>query len=124
MSHCETPESQDRLPRALECVLRAVLLREGTAIPVTPREVALYQAQVNPACQELVRPSQTPSFLYSWERSAPRSALAEVVAFESQSIVDGLAYAARAEAPVSEETRAKLSRMVVQMHRGKTQRHA
>ncbi len=118
MAYHDIPEPQNRLPQALECVLRAVLLTEGTTIPLTADEVAFYDAHAKTKMQAAPRPPRTPSFLFSWERADAPQADAEVISFPACSISQGLAYAARADAHVSDATQSKLSRLVADMRRG------
>jgi len=123
MANNETSESPSGLPQAVECVLRAVLLTEGTAIPLTPEEVAFYDAHVKTNAHHELRPPRTPSFLFSWERTDAVSAHAEVVPFPSP-LAAGLALAARADAPVSTGTRSKLSALVAEMRNGSNVQHS
>jgi hypothetical protein len=115
MAYHDIPEPQNRLPQALECVLRAVLLTEGTTIPLTADEVAFYDAHAKTKTQEAPRPQRTPSFLFSWERADAPHAEAEILSFPPCSLSEGLAYAARANARVSDATQSKLSRLVADM---------
>jgi hypothetical protein len=109
------PNLPDQLPPVLECALRAVLLREGAVIPVTPGEVATYDAGTDAASAHNIEPPCSPSLLFSWERKdrAPKAEgeIIQVGDFESQSF----AFAARDGKAVSDETRQKLSQLVRQM---------
>jgi hypothetical protein len=123
MAHHETSESQSGLPQAVECVLRAVLLTEGTTIPLTPDEVAFYDTHSKTNSQPAPRPPRTPSFLFSWERADAPPVGAKVVSFPSP-IAAGLALAARADAPVSNGTRTKLCALVAEMRNGTDLKHS
>lgn len=119
MAYHEIPEPQNRLPQALQCVLRAVLLTEGTTIPLTADELAFYDAHSKTKTQEVPRPPRTPSFLFSWERADAPHVEAEILSFPPCSVSEGLlAYAARADAHVSDATKSKLSRLVADMRNG------
>lgn len=121
MAHHESSESQSGLPQAVECVLRAVLLTEGCTIPLTPGEVAFYDAHAKIKREE-VRPPRTPSFLFSWERADRAPVDTKVITFPS-SIAAGLALAARADAPVSQGTRTKLGALIAEMRSGAAPKH-
>lgn len=105
-------DSSDSASALFERLTHAVLLRQGAVIPVTPEEVEEYDHYFPVTDCEAPVP-QTPSFLFSWERKdqAPRiSAPAVIVPF---SVDQGLmALAARSSAPISEESRRKLSRLM------------
>jgi hypothetical protein len=103
----------------IEAVLRAALLRQGVVIPVTPKEVAAFDAR---HCEGLppIQPPRAPSSRFSWETGDP--ATGTVVAF-SDIPVGPLAYAARAGGAVSPETQAKLRELVREMkHEGEIPR--
>lgn len=113
MTNHDTSESQSGLPRVFESVLRAVLLTQAATIPATEEEVASYDERVGSMEASVPEPDRTPSFLFSWERKSDALASNEVV-FPS-AIAEGLALAARADAPVSDETRTKLSSLIADM---------
>lgn len=102
-----------RLP-TVEAVLHAVLLRQDAAMPLTPAEVAADDARRcdAPPAAEISWP--TPSPWFSWERP-PAPAVDNVVAFRAAS--PPLAFAARAPAAVSPETRTQLGELIDEMKR-------
>lgn len=100
-------EPIERLSAPLECVLRAVMLGQGTAIPLTPGEVAAHDARrVAPTD---LQPTANAMPRFSWERAKPP---AEVVPFAPPGSLETLAYAARARTGISAETRARLSQLL------------
>lgn len=100
-------ESSERLPAPLECVLRAVMLGQGAAIPLTPREVAAHDARGIKLTDLQPSPDAIP--VLSWERKHPA---ADVVPFSPPGSLDTLAYAARTRNGISAETRARLSQLL------------
>ncbi len=114
------PKKRSRPKRQpLEAVLRATLLRQGAVIPVTPEEVAAFDARHGDGLPP-IQPPRAPSCRFSWETEDP--AAGTVVAFSDRP-VGPLAYAARAGGAVSPETQAKLRALVREMkHEGKIPR--
>jgi hypothetical protein len=110
------PNSPENLPPILDCALRAVLLREGSVIPLTPGEIATYDtySAADGSNDGIVTPP-SPSPMFSWERkerpSRPQGEVIQMGEFRSQTF----AYAARDGKPVSDGTRRRLSDMVQKM---------
>lgn len=95
--------------KPLGSVLRAVWLEEGKEWPLTPREVAEFDA---PGSREpATDTSVSPSLSFSWERKGAE----KVVPFAGDDSV--LSLAARARGPVSAETRTRLSELLRQVKR-------
>lgn len=107
------PNSPENLPPILDCALRAVLLREGSVIPLTPGEVATFDAYVaaDSSTDAIITPP-SPSPMFSWDRkerpSRPEGEVIQTGEFRSQTF----AYAARDGKPVSDATRRRLSDIV------------
>ena len=101
----------------IEAVLHAVLLPQDAALPLTPKEVADYDARHRAEPPAAIPPAQPPSPRFSWERKPASPAADNVVAFRSTPPAESLAYAARAGNAVSLATRAKLARLVKEMKR-------
>jgi len=116
--------SPSRLPRPIESVLRAVLLNQDAAIPVTPAEVAAFDARHKDAPPPPIHPPHPPSPLFSWEKKEALPTVDQVVGFPQPSAGDTLAFAARKGLAVTPETRAKLSRLIQEMKEDGKKPHA
>lgn len=111
------PTDDKNLRRNADALLRSALLKRGLLIPQSPAELAAAEQAVSDA--PLTGPRGIPSLLFSWQR---KDEAAAIVAFRSEIDEPPLAYAARADEPVSEETRKKLARLVREMERDPSSR--
>jgi len=98
----------------IQAALRAALLQLDAVIPVTPEEVAVFDARHPGDPLPPIQPPRLPSPRFSWETEDAAPAAGEVVAFPDATS-GPLAYAARTGGAVSAATRAKLGRLVREM---------
>lgn len=103
-------DSPDLMSALFERLTHAVLLSQGAAIPITPEEVAAYDAHFPVTDCEVH--NQTPSFLFSWERKDRATPMAQVIPMECVSIDQGLTLAARSADKVSAASRSKLAQLM------------
>lgn len=109
MAHSKRKTSPRRR-RPAEAALHAALLRQDRAIPVTPAEVAAFDAR-HPDDGTMAPLPPPPSLRYSWEPPEPAAA-GTVVDFPAAPLDTPMSLAARTEVAVSAATRAKLATLV------------
>ena len=111
------PRAKKRLrPRRqpIEAALRAALLQRDAVLPVTPEEVAAFDARHRDDPLPPIQPPRPPSPRFSWETEEAAPAAGNVVTFPDATS-GPQAYAARTGGAVSAATRAKLGRLVREM---------
>src|SRR5690349_10003057 len=104
---------QDDTLKSLASSLRQAWLKQGKDLPLSPSEVAAFDAQQS-ATPSVPVPSE-PSLAFSWEKKSGDEP-AKILPFATPSADDVLSMAARArEREISAESRTKLAELIRQM---------